>query len=49
MNFKKFHDGDIKAREKIINHNISLVFLVIRRIDKNSIYDKKELFANGCL
>ena len=48
MNFKKFHDGDIKAREKIINHNISLVFLVIRRIDKNSIYDKKELFANGC-
>ena len=49
MNFKKFHDGDIKAREKIINHNIGLVFLVIRRIDKNSIYDKKELFANDCL
>lgn len=48
MNFKRFHDGDIKAREKIINHNISLVFLVIRRIDKNNIYDKKELFANGC-
>lgn len=30
-------------------HDIGLVFLVIRRIDKNSIYDKKELFANGCL
>ena len=34
ITFKKFHDGDMEAREKIINHNIGLVFLVIRRIDK---------------
>lgn len=49
INFQKYYNGDMEAREKIINHNIRLVSLIISRMNSNMVYNKKELFSSGCL
>ena len=45
--FEKMHNGDEKAREIIINHNIRLVLTQIFKNFYNSPYEKKELFSIG--
>lgn len=47
--FQRFYCGDMEARETIINHNIRLVWLIVTRVSSTMLYDKKELFSNGCI
>lgn len=47
--FDKVKDGNITAREKIINHNIRLVLSRINNRFKNVEYDKKDLLSVGII
>lgn len=42
-------DGDMAARDKIINGNLKLIFNIINRYYSNSNYDKEELFSIGII
>lgn len=45
--FKKFKDGDLNAREKLINHNIKLVVNQVLTFFYDSEYEKNELISIG--
>lgn len=42
-------DGDMSARDKIINSNLKLIFNIINRYYSNSNYDIEELFSFGVI
>lgn len=44
---KLMKDGDMNARDKIINGNIKLIFNLINKYYSNSNYDRDELFSIG--
>lgn len=48
-NFKKYYAGDQMAREKLILHNIRLVFYEVEKKFNNTIYEKKELVQWGII
>ena len=51
-NFKqliiKAQNGDEKAKEKLVNDNLSLVWSLVHRFN-NTMYEKEELFQIGCV
>lgn len=47
--FEKMKNGDMAAREKIINHNIRLVIIIVTKTFFNSPYDLKELVSVGLI
>lgn len=47
--FKKFYNGDINARNKIVTHNIKLVYNIIITYYKGGTYELKELFSVGLI
>ena len=47
--YDRMKQGDMEAREKLINHNIGLVVYFVRTDFKDTNYDKKELVSVGCL
>ena len=51
-NFKELiiqaQNGDEKAKEKLVNDNISLVWSLVHRFN-NTMYEKEELFQIGCV
>ena len=47
--YDRMKQGDMEAREKLINHNIGLVVYCVRTNFKDTNYDKKELVSVGCL
>ena len=47
--YDRMKQGDMEAREKLINHNIRLVAYCVRTNFKDTNYDKKELVSVGCL
>ena len=46
--YDRMKQGDMEAREKLINHNIGLVVYCVRTDFKDTNYDKKELVSVGC-
>lgn len=49
MYFKKYQMGDQKARERIILHNIKLVFYEVERKFKNTGYERMDLIQIGMI
>lgn len=47
--FKKMKQGDMAAKEKLINHNIRLVLACVYSNFMGFDYDKKELVSIGCI
>ena len=47
--FNRMKQGDMKAREEIINHNIKLVIYCVRSKFRSVDYDNKELVSIGCI
>ena len=47
--FQSYHDGDSKARDKIISHNARLVIYEITKRFSNTGYDIDELFSVGII
>lgn len=51
-NFKELiiqaQNGDEKAKEKLVNDNLSLVWSLVHRFN-NTMYEKEELFQIGCV
>ena len=47
--YDRMKQGDMEAREKLINHNIGLVVYCVRTEFKNTNYNKKELVSIGCI
>ena len=47
--YDRMKQGDMEAREKLINHNIGLVVYCVRTDFKNTNYNKKELVSIGCI
>lgn len=45
---KKVRLGDERAKEKIVEDNLGLVWSIVHRF-KNSYYDKEDLFQIGCI
>jgi len=46
---EKAHQGDMKARNKAINHNIKLVFNFVNKNYQNNTYDLEELIDVGLI
>ena len=46
--FEKYHEGDLDAREKLINGNLKLVLSIIKKYN-NGKYDMNDLFQIGCI
>ncbi|WAA13672.1 RNA polymerase sporulation sigma factor SigG [Fervidibacillus halotolerans] len=46
--FKKMHEGDVSAREKLVNGNLRLVLSVIQRFNNRGEY-VDDLFQVGCI
>ena len=47
--FNRMKQGDMKAREEIINHNIKFVIYCVRNKFRSVDYDNEELVSVGCL
>ena len=47
--YDRMKQGDMEAREKLINHNIGLVVYCVKTDFKNTNYNKKELVSIGCI
>ncbi len=46
--FKRYHEGDLKAKEELINGNLKLVLSILRNFNKGS-YNMDDLFQVGVI
>ena len=46
--FKRMHEGDLEAREKLVNGNLRLVLSVIQRFNNRGEF-VDDLFQVGCI